>query len=259
METPTLVILLTNSLGLESENNTKLADLYAQRLNTRVVMPDLFNGDSASAAVESEDDNGQAVSTSDSTLASTSLLSSVKGFVASTVKGFLDDMWAARHSYSHTWPALTATVDELVSIYKPKQIALVGYSFGAKYVLHLVSKEYTQTESGSKVVCGAVIHPSLLEPTDFQNVTKPIHLVYAKDDELLPESLVRKCLEVLGNNQETVEFEKSVYDNHEGQVENQVLPLPHGFAVPGDYSVQIVGDRPQQVLSTICSWIREHL
>lgn len=279
-----LVILLTNSLGLGSENNLKLADRYARALNATVVVPDLFDGDPVANILEqSEQTSAQQQQAEIKNQAPVSLLSKVKFMVASTVKGFFDDMWAAKHAFETTNQRLAQTLHELVfETYKPKKVVLVGYSFGAKYVLHYLQSAAAATTNSNervlaeRIVCGACVHPSLLEPLDFAAIEKPLYFVYSRDDDLLPEATVRKCFEVHEDQHGAgVKIETAVYDNaaeqnaasaattsngsNNSDDAGGLLPLPHGFAVPGDYPRSVVGDRPDQVFRMLVSWIREHL
>lgn len=309
-ESDLLAILLTNSLGISSKNNLALAHLYADRLGCQVVMPDLFEGDPVTTGgnVLEEDEvaaeeTGAADTASTTAAPSTddqpkghhrksSLLSQVKTFAVSTVKGFLEDMWAAKHTPEQVLPIVQSTVVELISVYKPRKVVVIGYSFGARYVVPLLAAKPPQfvaaqwassssngapatddtsaTKEGEnaydRIVCGAVIHPSLLDPADFQHVVKPVHLVYSKDDELLPEPIIRDSLRTLDERKTAAgsaspaPFETTVYDNDaERKANPAVESLPHGFAVPGDYPPSVVGDRPQRVFSVITSWISEHL
>lgn len=279
-----LVILLTNSLGLGSENNLKLADRYARALNATVVVPDLFDGDPVANILEqSEQTSAQQQQAEINSQAPVSLLSKVKFMVASTVKGFFDDMWAAKHAFETTNQRLAQTLHELVfETYKPTKVVLVGYSFGAKYVLHYLQSAAAATTNSNervlaeRIVCGACVHPSLLEPLDFAAIEKPLYFVYSRDDDLLPEATVRKCFEVHEDQHGAgVKIETAVYDNaaeqnaasaattsdgsNNSDDAGGLLPLPHGFAVPGDYPRSVVGDRPDQVFRMLVSWIREHL
>lgn len=269
-----MVILLTNSLGIKSTNNLHLADQFAAKLGCTVAMPDIFEGDpvpTGGAILDDEVNMAQSPVSTEQTAApsSVSMLVHIKSFAVSAVKGFLEDMWAARHSLSHTLPLIESAVQELLDVYKPSQVVVVGYSFGAKYVLHLLSSSNSSSKSTSSfdaIKCGVAVHPSLLEASDSKDVTKPLHLVYAKDDDLLPEPLVRKALQVLADrtldSESTyhAEVETTVYDNEtERAVDSTILPLPHGFAVPGDYPASIVGDRPEKVFRVITAWISEHL
>lgn len=290
-----MVILLTNSLGLASSNNLYLADRFARSLGCIVAVPDLFEGDpvtTGGAVIEANSPTSPSAanqSSQDST-GPFSFLNQVKTFVVSTAKGFLEDMWSARHTFSHTLPIVQDSASELLTVYKPTRVAVVGYSFGAKYVLHLLSQAppelpagydptswtasddaLREAESGDSdeyenILCGVVIHPSLLDPKDFANVAKPAHLVYSHNDELLPDELVRKSIRVLENNkrrnahaQNGAVLTTTVFDNEQEQKASggRIKPLPHGFAVPGDYSEDIVGERPNQVFELAVEYIRQ--
>lgn len=226
----TLIILLTNSLGIQSHNNLRLADQYADRLQTMVAVPDLFKGDpipaeTAATAAEMakgvdlniypESDNsdpsqpnsernkshsnvnntsnvGGARTSSSNAGTGTGaggqpLVSHVKTLAVHMVKGFFDDMWTARHTFESTMPNLRETVAELYAAYQPKKVVVVGYSFGGKYVLHLLSggdgsngegdsssiggfkgrggdgeQDWEGGESDA-VICGVVVNPSMIE------------------------------------------------------------------------------------------------
>ncbi|KAF5102452.1 hypothetical protein D0Z00_000379 [Geotrichum galactomycetum] len=287
-----MVILLTNSLGLGSSNNLYLADRFARSLGCLVAVPDLFEGDpvtTGGAVLEPSTPTVPTTSASEST-GPFSFLNQVKTFVVSTAKGFLEDMWSARHTFSHTLPIVQDTASELLAVYKPARVAIVGYSFGAKYVLHLLSLAPPELPAGydptswtasddalreadsgdsdeyENIVCGVVVHPSLLDPKDFVHVAKPAHLIYGRDDELLPDALVRKSIRELeaskrknGPVQGGAVLTMTVFDNERERKEssNRVEPLPHGFAVPGDYPEEVVGDRPNQVFELAVDYIRQ--
>lgn len=342
-----LVVLLTNSLGLKSDNNLRLADRYADKLKATVVVPDLFKGDpipseTAEAAADianpispaAPHPSASAPDSHEHHVHENSVILKVKSLAVSFVKGFFDDMWAARHTFESTMPLLRDAIDEIYTAYTPEKIAVIGYSFGAKYVLHLLSPPPGfQSEAWASgyidaITCGAVIHPSLLDtgststnsskpspttssspfsffdnllgrnkkantptnsrsgpvleigpgsgPTfDFGRVRKPLYLIYAKHDELLPEAIIKQGLRILAENDVPVETE--VYDNEEereresssneggltpaADSEDELVghPLPHGFSVPGDYPRSVVGDRPERVFNIISTWVSEHL
>jgi dienelactone hydrolase len=290
-----MVILLTNSLGLGSSNNLYLADRFARSLECLVAVPDLFEGDpvTTGGAVLEPSVPTVPITAANSVPESAgtfSFLNQVKTFVVSTAKGFLEDMWSARHTFSHTLPIVQDTASELLAVYKPARVAIVGYSFGAKYVLHLLSLAPPELPAGydptswtasddalreadsgdsdeyENIVCGVVVHPSSLDPKDFTNVAKPAHLVYGRDDELLPDALVRKSIRELeaskrknGHVQGGAVLTTTVFDNERERKEsgNRIEPLPHGFAVPGDYPKEVVGDRPNQVFDLAVNYIRQ--
>lgn len=289
-----MVILLTNSLGLSSSNNLYLADRFARSLGCLVAVPDLFEGDPVTTGGAVLEPSTPTVPTPVANSASEStgpfsFLNQVKTFVVSTAKGFLEDMWSARHTFSHTLPIVQDTTSELLAVYKPARVAIVGYSFGAKYVLHLLSLAPPELPAGydptswtasddalreadsgdsdeyENIVCGVIVHPSLLDPKDFAHVAKPAHLIYGRDDELLPDTLVRKSIRELeankrknGDIQGRAVLTTTVFDNERERKESgNVEPLPHGFAVPGDYPEEVVGDRPNQVFELAVDYIRQ--
>lgn len=124
-----------------------------------------------------------------------------------------------------------------------------------------------EAESGDSdeyenILCGVVIHPSLLDPQDFMNVAKPVHIVYGKDDELAPEALIHKGLRTLearkrknGHMQGRAVAVTTAFDSPK----QLTGPLPHGFAVPGDYPESVVGDRPEKVFNLAVAWIQNYL
>lgn len=152
-----LLLLLTNGLGLESLNNQLLADSFAregmddgmpvyfrafyqeERFNSFagyfVVMPDLFFNDPNAPIAQPT-----------TSLGPTSLLSRVKSLAVSSATGFKTDMWVARHTEERTWPMLVQMIDEIVDIYRPRDISVVGYSFGGKYALKLLQLPTTEIE-----------------------------------------------------------------------------------------------------------------
>lgn len=270
-----IVILLSNSLGLKSVNNLKLADLYAQRLKCPVIMPDLFDGDPIlTSATEVDAMLGNDSEPSDAGEEEENIgtdkkpgfkwnklftVSGLKKLAIDFSKGFVDEMWLARHTYDKTYPHITAVVSEIVQIYGPQSMGVIGYSFGGKYAMSFLEKAKNDDWSSDEdlVTVGAAIHPTLVEAKDFDLVSKPFMLIYAKNDELFPDPLVRQGIANLRDRNvefSSNPFEASIHDGHE-----KVTHLPHGFAVPGDYPEAIVGDRPSQAVNLVVSWIGEHM
>lgn len=270
-----IVILLSNSLGLKSVNNLKLADLYAERLKCPVILPDLFDGDpilTSATEVDAmlDDESGPSdaadeeenIGTTQKPAFKWSKLFTVSGLKKLAVdfsKGFVDEMWLARHTYDKTYPHITAVVSEIVQIYGPQSMGVIGYSFGGKYAMSFLEKAKNDDWSSDEdlVTVGAAIHPTLVEAKDFDLVNKPFMLIYAKNDELFPDSLVRQGIANLRDRNvefSSNPFEASIHDGHE-----KVTKLPHGFAVPGDYPEEIVADRPSQAVNLVASWIGEHM
>lgn len=260
-KTKKLVILLTNSLGIASTNNMNLADLYSEKLDCPVIMPDLFDNDpipTHGVFVDDEDEQGgegdnssqtvqQEETTSNDNEGSSPLLNIFKKRAAGAVKGFLDEMWMAKHTYERTYPTLAATVAEIVEVFKPSSVAVIGYSFGARYVLQLLEGHENNEWSSDEdlITVGASVHPSLLQARDFDPVVKPLYVVAAAEDEMLPDKTLNQGFETLRKNR--VDFDNLTVTGDR---------LPHGFAVPGDYPESMVGDRPYQVIDKVVEWVR---
>ena len=238
-----LVILLTNSLGLASVNNLELADEYCRRFNCPVVVPDLFDHDPITTPGAAVPERPPSTST---------LLEQVKVQMVGAVKGFLDEMWLAKHTFERTYPLLSATVDEIIGVFSPKKVGIIGYSFGGRYVFQFLEGKEEDGEWSSDedlITVGAAVHPSLLHKDDFKSIKKPLFMVSATNDELLSQSLIKNGVQLM---QQGVEFDQLVFDNSDAT-------LPHGFAVPGDYSESEVGEKPQIVIDAVSSWILKHL
>ncbi|ANB13303.1 hypothetical protein AWJ20_1589 [Sugiyamaella lignohabitans] len=283
--TPRLVILLTNSLGLASENNLKMADEYAKKLKCPVIVPDLFDNDpirvSGAEVAHMDDEAGLTAGAEQTSIgsqepspkegeetigqtASTSFfsnltLSKVKAFATSTIKGFVDEMWIAKHTFERTYPRLTNTVAEIVQVYSPQSLAVIGYSFGGRYVLRLLEDLHHDEWSSEEdlIAVGACIHPSLVEVNDFNMVSKPLMLVYSTDDPILSEKVVQKGIASLQDR--NVTFDRKVFTSSSVAGQNSNHKLPHGFAVLGDYPQSEVGNIPTQVVDLVSDWIQVHL
>ncbi|KAK9451294.1 uncharacterized protein V1518DRAFT_408170 [Limtongia smithiae] len=134
-----ILLVLTNGLGIESTANCLLADSLA-REGYFVVMPDLFSSDPNTPNPSITSPRGP-----------TSLLSRVRSLAVSSAAGFATDMWIARHTEERTWPMLINMIQEIVDIYQPRAMGVVGYSFGAKYALKLMQLEIEEVKLSMKV------------------------------------------------------------------------------------------------------------
>ncbi|KAA8911506.1 hypothetical protein TRICI_003793 [Trichomonascus ciferrii] len=245
-KTKKLVILLTNSLGIASPNNMKLADLYSDKMDCPVIMPDLFDKDPIPTSGVVVDDDEPPETQEDGS----ALLNFFKNRAAGAVKGFLDEMWMAKHTYERTYPTLAATVAEIVEVFKPSSVAVIGYSFGGRYVMQLLEDHENNEWSSDEdlITVGASVHPSLLTVQDFGHVAKPLYFVSAADDEMLPDKLLSQGFDQLRRNK--VDFDYLTISGER---------LPHGFAVPDDYPETLVGDRPYEVIDKVVEWISQRM
>ncbi|KAK9464558.1 hypothetical protein V1512DRAFT_268031 [Lipomyces arxii] len=258
-----MLLLLTNGLGVDSMPNQLLADDFA-REGYFVVMPDLFSSDpNIPVQVTQTQQTG-------------GLLGRLKSMAVSSTAGFMTDMWIARHTEERTWPMLVNMVEEIVEIYRPRDICVVGYSFGAKYALKLLQlpvaagsqAEVTPDQEDSitlqanvssqvdllnpswarLVVTGIICHPSLVEAKDFIEVKKPVLIIAVQDDPLFPLEVVTTGTKTLSKH--TVFHDLKWYDRK----------LPHGFAVKGDYAEnKLIDENQAHAQSEIFSWIRSFI
>jgi dienelactone hydrolase len=243
-----LVILLTNSLGLASINNLRLADTYAENLKCPVIVPDLFDKDPIRATTSDVPELTEAEFNS-----SGFSLSKVKAIAVTAVKGFMDEMWVAKHTFDRTYPQLCSAISEIVQVYSPQVLGVIGYSFGGRYVLRLLEDQRNNAWSSDEdlVTVGAAVHPSLIDDEDFKHVHKPLAFVYSARDSIVSQSLVDRNVKRL--KERGVDLSVHVFDSDGDD------SLPHGFAVPGDYSSDVVGTRPQQVTELVSNFFKTRL
>ncbi|KAK9331106.1 hypothetical protein V1520DRAFT_338762 [Lipomyces starkeyi] len=273
-----ILLLLTNGLGIESVNNQRLADEFA-REGYFVVMPDLFSSDPNRPVPSIQQQQG-------------SLLARVKSLAISSAAGFMTDMWVARHTEERTWPMLVNMVEEIVDLYRPRDMCVVGYSFGGKYALKMlqlpISTSATSEQSSTPtspsatpsnddpeaqlakspqspsaptmpidvdlsnpswarlILTGIICHPSLVDPKDFVGIKKPVLIIAVQDDPLFPTELILTATKALTKN--TVFHDVKWYDRK----------LPHGFAVKGDYPTdnRMVTENQAHAHREIVSWIK---
>ncbi|KAK9366048.1 hypothetical protein V1509DRAFT_631095 [Lipomyces kononenkoae] len=275
-----ILLLLTNGLGIESVNNQLLADEFA-REGYFVVMPDLFSSDPNSPVPNMQQQQPG------------SLLARVKSLAVSSAAGFMTDMWVARHTEERTWPMLVNMVEEIVDLYRPRDMCVVGYSFGGKYALKMlqlpISASATSEQSSMSasppvpttgddpaatqltdssqpisastmplnvnlsnpswarlILTGIICHPSLVEPKDFVGIKKPVLIIAVQNDPLFPIELIQTAAKELNKN--TVFHDVKWYDHK----------LPHGFAVKGDYPSdnRMISENQAHAHREIVSWIK---
>jgi dienelactone hydrolase len=199
-----LLLLLTGGTGLKSTNNQIQADKFANE-GYVVVMPDLFDGDQAP--------NSLAVPESETQ--TTSFLDTFKLKAAETAKSFLIDMWLARHTEEKVMPILEKVVHACEGEFADAVgngggIHAVGYCIGARYVLLLASERTVGQTSwtgaqkqpdeeagegqgpatkGPLIKAGALAHPALVSPEDFQHLKAPLSLVCVENDPMFPDEV----------------------------------------------------------------------
>ncbi|KAH7149368.1 Alpha/Beta hydrolase protein [Dactylonectria estremocensis] len=240
-----LLLLLTGGTGIKSINNQIQADKYAAE-GFLVLMPDMFEGESAPGATTIVDD-------------STSILEQLKIKAVEVTKSFLIDMWLARVTEDRIMPILHKVIDAAKEQYadairQGDGIYAVGYCVGARFVLLLAKKTHPTTggdeESGDVKVgpfikTGAVAHAASVVPDDFQGLSVPLSFVCVEQDPLFPDS-VRMAGE-----------DSMSLANLEHEV--QVYPgVPHGFAVVSSYQDAAIQDAQATAYGQMLKWIQTH-
>ncbi|CAF1078452.1 unnamed protein product [Rotaria sp. Silwood1] len=139
------IIIFTDIFGFSFINIRKIADTYAQGLQTTVIVPDMFNGDSMNPKEPNLFDKLPAwLNKHPSTDAC-----SVADKIISTIKGHYDS------------------------------IQVVGFCYGGKIVIHLI----THPELSSSVKAAVVAHPSFLVKEEAKQIKRPILFQCAEIDE----------------------------------------------------------------------------
>ncbi|KAK9462981.1 uncharacterized protein V1516DRAFT_648121 [Lipomyces oligophaga] len=275
-----LLIVLTNGLGIDSVNNQLLADAFAKE-GFFVVMPDLFYSDPNAPITSAAPRYG-----------SPGILTRVKSLAVSSTVGFKTDMWIARHTEERTWPLLVHMIDEIVDIYRPRDICVVGYSFGGKYALKLLqlpkpgstnspsrkgSEFYIQSTApgfSNKLSADLSVSPLPLDPIRQVNLTNPFwsHLirtgVCCHPSFADPKDFrnIQKPLLVLAVSKDPL-FPADVITSAVKSLEADTIfhdvkmydsRLPHGFAVKGDYPLdnRLITENQAAAQRDIVSWIR---
>lgn len=202
-----LLLLLTGGTGIKSTNNQLQADKYAAE-GFLVLMPDMFNGDTAPGATIADD--------------SSSLLEQIKLRAVEVTKAFMIDMWLARVTEDKVMPILHKVIDAAREQYADAVragdgIYAVGYCVGGRFVLLLGKKtqntggdaESGGIKTGPFIKAGAVAHAASVVPDDFKDISVPLSLVCVENDPLFPDEVRTGAEDYLSN--ANLEHEVQVY------------------------------------------------
>lgn len=226
-----LLLLLTNGVGVNSVANQLQADHFA-REGYFVAMPDLFEGDPAPNAT-----------TVTSHVESQELLEQIKFKAAEGIKGFMIDMWLARHTPEKTMPIIEKVLAAIKEQYGDKNYTVslgtyvVGYCFGGKYALRLAATDL--------IIAGAVAHGTLVSKEDITNIRKPVSFACVENDNFFPDDLREEGQKFLQEN--NIEHEMRVYEG-----------VPHGFGVYGSYSEEHIKAAQKQVFQQFLDFMSKH-
>lgn len=262
----TLIVVLTNYLGFESSNNMLAADTIHSSTGLPVVLIDSTGNNPAMHVMRLKGDEElphlPPPQTKPKSQAGPSFLGKFKSWFAGSVSGFFDDMWLAAHSYEKTIAIVRSSIEQVYQVYTPGKIIVVGYGFGARYVLPLLKRSSVfnpheeddedsspwevrdKANAEDHILSGVAVNPSLTTIDDFKNVQKPLLFIYSDENDMLPRTLVEQGFRAIPGK------------DAERKMISQNPPLPHGFAIAGDYSEDVVGQKPQEVFDLIDKWVK---
>lgn len=192
-------------IGHKFINAQLLADLYAQH-GYYVVVPDLFKADPI-------------------------LLNPPANFEFSS--------WLSVHTIEFTQPIVDKIVEGVHAKFgKPKFAAAVGYCFGAKYAIRLLSTGNIQSAS--------VFHPSLVEISEVAAIKGSLHISAPDDDYIYTTELrheTEKALIELGK--KGIKYRQVLYNG-----------IGHGFAIRGDISLPVVKYAKERAFKDTVEWFQ---
>jgi dienelactone hydrolase len=146
--------------------------------------------------------------------------------------------WLPNHSAEITRPFVDSFLEKLSKGEEFEFLGLVGYCFGAKYVIQ-------QLTSNTKVTAGAVAHPSFVTIEEVAAIEKPILISAAEIDSIFTEDLrhlTESKLKEIG-----VDYQIDLFGG-----------VTHGFAVKGDISIPKVKYAKEKAFSDHVYWFNYH-
>lgn len=172
-----LIVIITDIYGNHLNNVLLIADEFGKK-GYKVYIPDVLKGDDA---VENVTDL---------------------------------PAWLPNHSNEITRPIVESFLDNLYKGESFDFLGLVGYCFGAKYVVQQLTKD-------SRVTAGAIAHPSFVSVEEVEAVAKPLIISAAETDPIFPEDLRYKTEDILRKT--GVHYQIDLFSG-----------VAHGYSVRGD-------------------------
>lgn len=196
-ESDKVVVILTDIYGNKYNNALLIADQFA-KAGYYTLIPDILKGDDC-------------------------------------VSGVTDlQKWFPHHTSDITRPIVESFLEKLTSSIDTKFIGLVGYCFGAKYVVQ-------QLTNSTKITAGALAHPSFVTLEEVAAVTKPILISAAEEDPLFTDELRKQTEEKL----------KEIKARYQIDLFSGVS---HGFAARGDPKDPVVKYAKEKALFDQIHW-----
>lgn len=196
-----ILIIVTDIYGYKFKNTLLLADNFA-KAGYHVLIPDILNEDPVEAGADFQE-------------------------------------WLGKHSPEVTSPIIESFVSKVKSEFKPKTLVGVGYCFGAKYVIRLISDEKPWFDAG------AAAHPSFVTIDEVKAISKPILISAAEVDPIFTTELRHETEKVLTEGKKR--FQIDLFSG-----------VLHGFAVKGDVSVPVVKYAKEKAFQDQLAWFDQY-
>lgn len=143
-----------------------------------------------------------------------------------------------RHTPEETSPIVEGFVSKVKAELKPKTLVGIGYCFGAKYLVRLISKEKPWFDSG------AIAHPSFVSFEEVEAIEKPILISAAAIDLIFTAELRHETERILIENENT--FQLDLFGK-----------VSHGFSSRGDISVPHSKYAKEKVFDDQVAWFAQ--
>ncbi|TVY56069.1 Hydrolase tropI [Lachnellula cervina] len=141
--------------------------------------------------------------------------------------------WLARHDPTTVDPIADTVIDHLKNALKVKNVAGVGYCFGAKYVIrHL---------KDNQLDVAYIAHPSFVTSEELSAITKPL-------------SIAASEIDVIFTKEKRFESEQILADLKLPYQINLYGGVDHGFALRGDLSVKEVKFATDRAFEQAVTW-----
>ncbi|KAF2844354.1 esterase/lipase [Plenodomus tracheiphilus IPT5] len=207
------VVYLTDVIGHKLINAQLLVDQYADD-GYVCLMPDIFDGD------------GVPLNYDHATF--------------SFEKWTLGEFGAKKtpHTPPVIDPIVDACIESLRTKYRCKKIALVGYCFGAKYVVRFLADP--------RVSAGFIAHPANIQKEELEAIKRPLALAAAETDYVFPANLRHESEETLKKT--GVDYQINLYSG-----------VSHGFAVRCDLKQRVQRFAKESAMHQSLQWLKHHL
>lgn len=146
--------------------------------------------------------------------------------------------WLKSHTPEITTPIVDGFVTKVKSEYKPKTLVGVGYCFGAKYLIKLMTDEKPFFDSG------AIAHPSFVTIEEVKAITKPILISAAEIDPIFTTELRHETEKALTEGKKT--FQIDLFSG-----------VSHGFTSRGDISVPHIKYAKEKAFQDQVAWFQQ--